>query len=112
MAAHVDVKQVVEAIKALRTIERKHLTKKSVKSLLEEDSQLEHDVYLQFTLKKIPYNKNAQWIRMQVSASMLRAFRTPRLSGSLTLRYVGAGRGIVFDHVVFSLHFTLTNGAL
>ncbi|XP_077490645.1 ribosomal L1 domain-containing protein 1-like [Amblyomma americanum] len=70
MAAHVDVKQVVEAIKALRTIERKHLTKKSVKSLLEEDSQLEHDVYLQFTLKKIPYNKNAQWIRINLPHSL------------------------------------------
>ncbi|KAH7949986.1 hypothetical protein HPB49_018068 [Dermacentor silvarum] len=64
MAAHVDVKRVVESIKALRTIERKHQTKKSVKNILDEDTALEHDVYLQFTLKKIPYNKSTQWIKM------------------------------------------------
>ncbi|KAH7985538.1 hypothetical protein HPB52_025580 [Rhipicephalus sanguineus] len=62
--AHVDVKRVVESIKALRTVERKHLTKKSVKNILDEDTTLEHDVYLQFTLKKIPYNKSTEWIKI------------------------------------------------
>ncbi|XP_037286927.2 ribosomal L1 domain-containing protein 1 [Rhipicephalus microplus] len=70
MAAHVDVKRVVEAIKALRTVERKHLTKKPVKNILDEDTALEHDVYLQFTLKKIPYNKSAQWIKINLPHSL------------------------------------------
>lgn len=70
MAAHVDVKQVVESIKALRTIERKHQTKKSVKNVLHEDTALDHDVYLQFTLKKIPYNKSTQWIRINLPHSL------------------------------------------
>ncbi|XP_050029696.2 ribosomal L1 domain-containing protein 1-like [Dermacentor andersoni] len=70
MAAHVDVKRVVESIKALRTIERKHQTKKSVKNILDEDTALEHDVYLQFTLKKIPYNKSTQWIKINLPHSL------------------------------------------
>ncbi|KAL1472912.1 hypothetical protein MTO96_022688 [Rhipicephalus appendiculatus] len=70
MAAHVDVKRVVESIKALRTVERKHLTKKPVKNILDEDTALDHDVYLQFTLKKIPYNKTAEWIKINLPHSL------------------------------------------
>lgn len=66
-----DAKKVVESLNALRTIERKYLSKKSVKSLLDEDTALEHDVYLQFTLKKIPYDKSAQWIKIPLPHSLI-----------------------------------------
>uniref|UniRef100_A0A131Y7T7 Putative ribosomal protein l1p/l10e family n=1 Tax=Ixodes ricinus TaxID=34613 RepID=A0A131Y7T7_IXORI len=70
MAAHVDAKLVDSALKTLRNVERKH-RKTAAKKLLVDDDASTEVVYLQFTLKKIPYNKETKRIRLELPHSLL-----------------------------------------
>ncbi|CAN8002277.1 unnamed protein product [Ixodes hexagonus] len=70
MATHVDEKLVEAALRTLRNVERKH-RKTAAKKLLAGDEASNDIVYLQFTLKKIPYNKETKRIRLELPHSLL-----------------------------------------
>ncbi|XP_064478982.1 ribosomal L1 domain-containing protein 1-like [Ornithodoros turicata] len=63
MAAHVHVEKVAEALRTLRSVAKRYQVK-DAKNLLIDSS--DDNLYLQLTLKKIPYNTNAKLIKIDL----------------------------------------------
>lgn len=98
MAAHVDAKLVESALKTLRNVERKH-RRTAAKKLLVDDEASNEVVYLQFTLKKIPYNKEAKRIRLDLPHSLLNdTSEVCLVTGDLERKNKRADSELTVDH--------------